>query len=286
MLGLSRSYYAQRARSQPSLPALYDFTQGSLPGGVAFSRSSDGYYVNAAGDRALATAGQARLDHDPSNLTARGLLLEPSGSNLLHWNQDLSTSDWTRSAFSPSAQTTTAPDGSTLSGWDFGNGYFYQDVNSTDGTQHTVSVWLKANQACSLGLRNLTFSSAGNVTISVTTQWQRFQVTNTVASTARFLVDGRSSDGFGASGLVVYVWMPQIEEGATASSEIATTSSSGTRAADVAGLSRHSGTFDVAVTDENDSVTQLAAEPLSPGWWPALGLKHVKSIQVFDPGTF
>lgn len=286
MLGLSRSYFTRRATSSAVPVASYDFTQGVLPDGVTFTRGSEGYYVAGNGNKTLAAQDAARFDHDPATLAPRGLLMEDARTNILLWNEDFTQPAWTSSAFTASAQTTVAPDGTTLSGWDFGDGYIFQDIPTPAGVTHTVSVWLKANVACTLGLRDPGSSSYKNVPISVGTEWQRFTISKSVYSNTRFLLDARSVGGFGASGLVLFIWMPQIEQGAEASSEIATTGSAASRAADVAGLDNHSGVFDIRFTDNTNAATTLTSETIAPGWWPSAGASHIRSIKLYDAGTF
>ncbi|WP_424943474.1 phage head spike fiber domain-containing protein [Aliiroseovarius crassostreae] len=285
MLGLSRSYFTRRATPLAVPVASYDFTQGTLPGGITFTRSSEGYYVAGNGNKTLAAVNAARFDHAPDTLAPRGVLMESARSNILLWNADFTQPVWTTSAFTASTQTTTAPDGTSLSGWDLGDGYIFQDVSTTASVTHTVSVWLKANTSCTLGLRDPGSSSYANVPISVGTEWQRFTITKSVYSTTRFLLDARSAGGFGTSGLVLFIWMPQIEQGTHASSEIATTGSAGSRAADVAGLDNHTGVFDVRVTDDTNAITTLTSESIAPGWWPSIAASHIRSIKLYNAGS-
>ncbi len=285
MLGLSRSYYSPKGRRAPAPLARYDFTQGSLPGGVSFARASAGDFIAADGSHVLAAVDVPRFDHDPVTLAPRGLLVEPTRDNLLLWNQDFSNPVWTTSSFSASTQTTAAPDGSTITGWNLGNGYIFQDVATAAGVPHTVSVWVKANKTCLLGLRDPGSSTHANVGISVGTEWQRFQITKPVYSSTRFLLDGRSVLGFGTSNLIVFIWMPQMEPGDFSTSPISSTASPVTRAADVVGLTDQTGIFDVSVTDGSGAKTKLLAENIAPGWWPNLGLTHVKSIDLYPTGT-
>lgn len=288
MLGLSRSYatLSTHARSASVPIATYDFTQGSLPAGVFFSRASRAMYFGAGGIKIPAPIDTPRFETEPSFSTPAGLLLEDQATNLLRWNDDFSQSVWVVSAFSSTSTTISAPDGQAVTGWALGDGYIFQDISSTSGAAYTTSVWLKANQSCTLGFRVLATSGTASVPISVDTGWQRYTVSGTASgATSRFLVDGRSIYSYGASGLEVFMWQPQIEAGSSQTSEISTLGSTVTRAADQIGLQDHNGVFDVEVTT-SAGVSYLTNQPLSAGWWPSVSNTHIKKLRIFASSTF
>ena len=75
----------------------FDFTTGSIPAGMTFTRAATtngASYFNSSGVMNFAGTDVARFDYDPSALTLRGLLYEPSATNYLKYSQDFSNGNW------------------------------------------------------------------------------------------------------------------------------------------------------------------------------------------------
>jgi hypothetical protein len=145
--------------------------------------------------------------------------IEVTPANVVSYSSDLSNAYWTKRGFTQLSTTETAPDGSPTA-------YKVQENNTNNnpgvvvvsnitpvGT-YTFYVWLKADANVSFAL-----STVGNVvgtTINVTTSWQLFQVTQTLSSPA----NGPHIGGFATipqgSGIVLYIWHPQLNLGSTA----------------------------------------------------------------------
>ena len=68
-----------------------DFTKEDKPSYLTFTRASSGTYTNSLGIRATAGTDTLRFDHNPSTLTALGLLVEPASTNLSLNSEDAST---------------------------------------------------------------------------------------------------------------------------------------------------------------------------------------------------
>ena len=192
---------------------------------------------------------------DFTNDTKGHLLLEPSRTNLITYSEDFST--WTKQNFPSNSETTTAPNGDTVGGYDFGDGYIFIDTANLDGTSdYTNSIYIKANKSATIGLRK---GGAGgsdqSQDINLTTNWVRFTATSTSTSTGagRLLLDNRSSKGYGVSDLELFIWGAQQEQGSYATSYIPTTGATATRNAD---LCDNGG----SAQDFNDSEGVLYAE--------------------------
>ncbi len=286
MLGVGFSISEVAGRGSGTASVVRDFTGSSLPAGVTLSRASEATRVGPSGLVESLGSDVARLDHDPITLAARGLLVEAAATNLLLHNSAFEDAAWTRSAANPSGTSVTGPDGASCPGWSFSNAYVYQDVATTSEQTYTTSVWIRANMSATIGFRNLQASSTANVSIGVTTQWQRIAISGLAdGASSRFLLDNRGSTGYGASGLILYLWGAQIEAGGTATSLIQTTSAPRTRAADLPGLAARAGPQDVTVTYDDGSTTVLTGQTVDAGWWPAsLSRPRIKRLSL-TPGS-
>lgn len=99
-------------RSRGSLgSSFYDFTLGSLPSGVSFTRASTGYRYNASGVLVSETTDVPRFDYDPVTLASRGLLLEDAATSLVTYSEQMNNAAWGKTGGTISADTATAPDG-------------------------------------------------------------------------------------------------------------------------------------------------------------------------------
>ena len=183
------------------------------------------------------------------------LLLEPQRTNLVTYSEDFST--WTTSNFTSNSETTTAPNGDTVGGYDFGDGFVFIDTANLDGTSdYTNSIYIKANKSATIGLRDGgAGSSSNNTDINLTTNWVRFTATSTSTSTGagRLLLDNRAASGYGVSDLEVFIWGAQLEQGSYATSYIPTNGSTVTRSSELADNSGNADLF-------NDSEGVLYAE--------------------------
>jgi len=145
-------------------------------------------------------------------------LVELVPYNLIKYSGDLSNAYWTKRGFSQISTTATAPDGSATAykvqenNTNSNPGVVITDNDTPDGTA-TFSVWLKSDANTSLILS--TNGGISGTSINITTSWQLFSVTQTNAP-----YNGPHIGGFASiaqnSGIVLYIWHPQLNEGSTA----------------------------------------------------------------------
>ncbi len=231
---------------------------------VCAANSSDRYYTQADGTLITFAANTLRYG-------TNGLLVEPSRTNLLLRSQELDDSGaWTPVHASVSVNATTAPDGTLTADkivedtaaaeWHRCN----QTVSAANG-QYTYSIYVKGagRDYCILSLADglggevafIVFLTTGQIydtniygtdaaftgivrlTETLADGWVRVMVTATSTQGSTLTVSVQASNfqafytGNGVSG--VYAWGAQLEAGSKASSHIATTSASATRAADI-----------------------------------------------------
>ncbi len=104
MLGQGRASVAVNTLS-------YAFTGGALPAGVTATGGAGGRLVNAAG--VLVSANAPRFDFDPITHAARGLLVEPAGTNLCLQSESFDSGTWSKTSVVATANATVAPDGAS-----------------------------------------------------------------------------------------------------------------------------------------------------------------------------
>jgi hypothetical protein len=257
----------------PSPTKTFDFTLGSLPSGVTFSRASQGSYFNSSGVLTLAAIDAARLDYNPSTLAARGLLVEPTATNLVLGSGDLANATyWSMSGATATANSTTSPDGTTnmaLITESSGSGlhFVYTTAPPTvpSGANYATSIFIKAgtrryvqvgfglvsDPRCAgvvVDTTNMTISGTGagasgtyvdSGIESLGGGLARVWVVGSIGATTGYLsVTGTDSSSFSATpsssgSQTFYAYGGQVEADIV-SSYIPTTSSSVTRSADVA----------------------------------------------------
>jgi hypothetical protein len=208
--------------------ALYASTDvGNVTGatGYSFTRASQGYYQNSDGTLTL------------------------FGYNLLTYSQEFDNAAWTKGGGAISANSTTAPDGTTTADLftedtSTGDHRTFQNVGVANTTAHSFSVYLKPNGR---SLVTLTFVSVGEATFNISAGtvtntalgtaeieaaangWYRCTIKFTTATTGynaqiRLVSTGTTTSytGNGTSG--VFVWGAQLEPSASVGTYVPTTS--------------------------------------------------------------
>ena len=80
---------------------------------ITFTRASNATFFDASGVLQTASNDTPRFDHDPATGASRGLLIEEARTNLLERSAEFDNAYWTKIRTSVTANTTTAPDGTT-----------------------------------------------------------------------------------------------------------------------------------------------------------------------------
>jgi hypothetical protein len=180
-----------------------------------------------------------------------GILVEGSRSNLLIQSQGHGiTGSWPSTiagtGLNPVRSTSpvSAPDGTltaTRISVSLDGGTTSADISGISQTWAnsspltvTASLWLRADTPCQIALRN-PVNSGAHTTLSVTTTWQRFTVTEVITGNVSFFLGLRG--GAVTADCTVDVWGTQLEVGAHASSYIPTTTAGVARASDIAVIS-------------------------------------------------
>lgn len=200
-----------------------------------------------------------RLDFDPVTLAARGLLVEEQRTNLLQWSSDFrnttdagSSRPWIYNNVTVTPNDAVAPDGTMTADRinpSSNAAIYYQLASPASATTWTFSIWLRSATGSSFTMPYYVNGSGANPTPqtgtlgTVTTQWQRFSVQVTTASSAATvnIALGNYSTGW-VSGNNVHAWGAQIDSvtGGNATfptSYIPTNGAQATRTADVASVS-------------------------------------------------
>ena len=220
-----------------------DFSAGTMPTAVTFTRADStarATYIDASGYvKTVTAAGDPRFDYTGG--VAKGLLIEAAATNLLLRSQDLSAAAWTVYDMpSRTVNAATGPDNLTSATRCVFNGQYslvYQGANTSAGITYTFSFWAKRESGnTALTIHHNNSATGQNTAFTITNDWQRYQV-SVLGKTGGGFVEWGVQDRNGSGHGTILLWGTQVEESATASSLIPTSTASLTRLADDAVIS-------------------------------------------------
>ena len=207
------------------------------------------------------TGDRARLNYEIEGglvNTKPSLLLEPQSTNLIKYSNDYTQSEWNKiSGATVDANVAISPDGTlNASRLNFNTvvGSRMEDqIASASSGNYSFAVYLKADEPKTVGIRT-GFAGTATVNVNVTTEWQRFSITqNNPTNPANGYAQIRSIDASGGS---VYVWGAQIEQLSYSTSLIPTNGSTQTRAAETC---NGAGTSSILPSEEGILYAEIAA---------------------------
>ena len=212
----------------------------------------------------------ARFDYTPTVLTARGLLIEPSRTNLYTYSSDFTNANWgAKTGLSITGDSIVAPDntqtGDTFTITSAGSRFVVQTKTVTASTSQAISVyakkgnvdWVAIQLVDGANTRSFTFNLAtgalgsqlsggagltpyGSAIADAGNGWYKctlYAATVGTSISARVLPAAGATNVSPGVGSYIYAWGAQFESGQTSSTSlIQTGSASVTRDSDVATL--------------------------------------------------
>jgi hypothetical protein len=249
----------------------FDFTTGSLPAGITFTRASIGTY-NSSGNL-LVTAGNdvARFNYVSG---VANLLIEGSATNILTQSNNFSAADWVVSTATATGAQFISPDG-TNNGWAMtstaANGYIYE-LATYSNAPYTLSLWVKLITAGSFIQLTLGgVGSGGGVVATTTLARLPFTAIAAAGSAATILQNIGTVGALGIYGC-------QLETGSKMTSYIPTTTAAVTRAADSAVFTIPTGINQLVYTFDDNSTQTVAVSPGSYTIPTTLNRPNIKSV--------
>ena len=281
----------------------------SLDNRITFTRATTATYFNSSGVLSTAASGEARFDYNPTTLAARGLLIEEQRTNSIRNNTGQGAVAGTPGTLPTNWTGGTTVDNLTreIVGTGTENGINYIDVrySGTSGAAGNLTVltfdalnfitaanaqtWtgaayfkLVAGTLTNVTLLSLTVRYNDSSGSSLTSQNSTFTPTASLERVTNTFTAANASTAFVAATLVanftndlpvdftLRIGLPQLEQGAFATSVIPTTTTALTRNADAASMTgtdfsswynQTEGTFVVnfAIPNATDSRSQLTA---------------------------
>ena len=227
---------------------------------VTFTRASSGTYIDQAGLVQTAGTNVPRFTHDLAGASL-GLLVEEARTNAFTYSAEFDNAAWSKNALTINANAATAPDGTasaeavleaattdahqmtstlgvsgssaarTLSVFAKANGRSWLRLNLNDGTNRQA--WFDVAN----GVVGTTGSGVTAMITAFPNGWFRCAITTTSTHVISVIAVASADNTLSYAGnasLGLLLWGAQFEVGAFATSYIATTGASATRAADVA----------------------------------------------------
>jgi len=228
----------------------------ALDSRITFTRASTAVVTASNGLLQTVPVDSPRFEYDPTTLVAKGLLIEEARTNLLRWSDDIGNVGAWNPGSSPTrvANANIAPDGTqTAPTITVGGGFdgYYQGLTVALATTYACSVWVKNVSGCTAA--NLSYDggdgnsivtvnpAAGTVTssgsrvsgarmVAYPNGWYRVEWLTTFSTTNAALIC------YAGTATSMSAWGYQVEQAATVSSRISTTTATVTRSADICSI--------------------------------------------------
>ena len=229
---------------------VYSILPNNGVGDFTFSRGSSATRVNKDGLIESVASNVPRLDY--SDAGCPSLLLEPQRSNLVTYSEDFSNASWVKTNCTINSNNAISPNGTqNADKLDFttSNGEILSVTTFVSGQEYTMSFYAKTES----GTLDFTYGNMAYTSVSgtATTEWQRFELTQTLPTSVRYPKIQTTEIGS------LLLWGFQIEQGSYATSYIPTNSGIATRVAD---LCVDSGDADVFNDDEGVLYAQIGVK--------------------------
>ena len=244
------------SKDLPNVRPVADFNFAAakvLDNRINFSRGSGATYTDEMGVVRYAPHNVPRFDHDPATGECLGLLIEEARTNLVEYGDF--TTGWSEygGTVTNNVTETAAPDGTftatkITSKGDVATAGIYDSIQYSANTTYTHTMWLKAG---TIAIAGITVNSGGKwassnypyITVNLSTGavtasggvsakataypngWYRLEATGTFAGNTQvdaIWVHSQSGSMSGDTSSYYYVWGPQAEAGAFATSYIPT----------------------------------------------------------------
>ena len=262
----------KNARAVPSLDLNFAGTK-TLDSRVTFTRASTGTYVGSDGLIKSATTNEARFDHNPTTGESLGLLVEEARTNSIRNNTMVGAVAGTPGTVPTNWSNIATSDGLSrqIVGVGTQNGITYIDIRYSGTTTATASIvtqpelsavtvaatgqswtassWLALAGGSTSGLTVIQrvtgrsvvggFLENTDTTVALSSTLARYAASITMANALTLRVSndiGLAYSSGAAIDITLRIGLPQLEQGAFATSVIPTTSATATRAADVASI--------------------------------------------------
>ncbi len=287
-----------------AMARVFNFTSGTLPNGISYSRNSPATQFDIAGHMSNVANDVPRFSFDPIIAQSVGLLVENERTNILP-HAIATRNDWSRSGATVTDLTLDAlgyfPGVSVISGgqnWHrildhatlIANQVYAVTMLYRAGSSGMAAVTLKdgtsgaaSSISGSIGMLAAENASAGPVSqLTETLLSDGLTYRCTLLYTPNF--SGSFNIGFGpdskTAGEDVILLGMQMEPASDASSFILSTNAATIRAADQVGIVGVTGLHDVLITYGDNSQELLQAQSIADGYWPNMTQNTVKQIAL------
>ena len=271
VLGQGVGFGIKAGASPPALT--FDFTTGSLPAGITFTRASIGTYNNSSNILTTASANVARFNYVGG---VSCLLIEPAATNMLVQSNNFGSASWdAQGGIVVTAAQFISPDG-TNNGWSLttgaGNAYVAQYLTYSN-IPYTMSAWgkqISGGLSYQLGMADV------NGVVVITAALARISLTGTTQAGSGFVAFFKvvGAAGAGANG----IYGAQLEIGSVSTSYIPTTTAAVTRAADSAVFTVPAGVGHLTYTFDDNSTQSVTVSAGSYTIPANLNRPNIKSI--------